>query len=315
MLHMGIRRRRVLQFGAVALAAAACTPDPTDRFEAVAEILLPDSPIGFAAYLHRGSVQEPFNRLVSADGTRYLVPRPTTGGPFTITLSPSGRWLGWSEGPLFHVRDLTGSTVRRYTGESEIMGAWWSASGRWLLLAENRYDTWMMVDLEADTVARPHGLEGMVVGLSPDARVLLSSRDPLTFRWLDPGSVESGPTVTATAPERHTYPGNWPVLGGNATTVVVPFFTSQLADPYFAREPLRLLVEFDLGDGHEVARRTLDPDEHWDLRASWVNGVTATRRREGVLELVRLADLTANPVVLGQFRLDAEVTPPGTTTH
>jgi hypothetical protein len=159
-----------------------------------------------------------------------------------------------------------------------------------------------------------------MVGLSPDGRVLLSNRDPstavTTFRWFEPRSGQSGPTVTATAQDALSYPANWPVPGPEATTAVVPFFTAQSAlDPYSVPQPLTSLVEFDLTDGHEVARRSLDPDERWDLRAGWVNGVTVTRRREGVLELVRLPDLTADPLVLAQLRPDAEVTPPGTTTH
>ena len=104
--------------------------------------------------------------------------------------------------------------------------------------------------------------------------------------------------------------------GRDATTSVVPYFTApSTLDPYFMAGPLTALVEFDLADGREVARRALDPAEHWSLLAGWVDGVTATRRREGVQELVRLADLGAEPLVLSQFGLGAEVTPPGTTTH
>jgi hypothetical protein len=320
MVHMGMRRRQVLQLGALALmGATGCGHDRIEDRYVIAAVVLPDTPVGLASYLYRRSMDEPFHLLVAADGAEYLVERPAVNTPFTITLSPSGRWLGWSEGALFHLRDLTARTVRRFAGESEIMGAWWSPNGRWLLLSENRDDTWSFVDLEADTVTRPHGLAGSVVGLSPDGRVLLSTVDPreavTTFRWFDPGSGQSGPTVTASAPEARTFPGNWPVLGIEGTTSVVPFFTSQSSDPYFGRAAFSSLVEFDLTDGREVVRRSLEPDEQWSLCAGWVNGVTATRRREGVLELVRLPELTADPEVLAQFRLDAEVTPPGTTTH
>jgi hypothetical protein len=164
-----------------------------------------------------------------------------------------------------------------------------------------------------------------VSGVSTDGQILLaevgqSADDPrrgfATFRWFDPAIGHTGPAATAAAQPELTYPGRWPVPGRDATTSVVPYFTApSTLDPYFMAGPLTALVEFDLADGREVARRALDPAEHWSLLAGWVDGVTATRRREGVQELVRLADLGAEPLVLSQFGLGAEVTPPGTTTH
>ena len=105
-----------------------------------------------------------------------------------------------------------------------------------------------------------------------------------------PGHGPTGPSVTAAGQPELIYPGRWPVPGRDATT------WSCRTSPRRRRTtrtswppgPLTALVEVDLADGREVARRALDPAEHWSLQAGWVDGVTATRRREGVQELVRL---------------------------
>jgi hypothetical protein len=267
----------------------------------------------------------PLQYLRTADGAEYLLlERPPGAGLFTITLSPSGRWLGWSEGSSLHLRDLTGRSVRRYDGRTEIVGASWPPNGRWLLLAENRHDDWTLVDLETGALSYPTGLEGAVTGLSNEGRILLATMGQsaddarfgtASFRWFAPVDTTSDPTVTAAGQAELRYPGS-SVLGRDARTAVVAYFTAESAlDPYFAGGPLTALVEFDLVGGREVARRQLDAAEQWQLQGGWVNGVTATRRREGVQELIRLDQLAADPFVLGQFALDAEVTAPGTTTH
>ncbi len=74
--------------------------------------------------------------LVMEDGTHYRLGGPHeayAGNQGSLTLSPDGRWLGETHRDEYVLRDLTGTTIRRYPGRF-LSALAWSSDGRWLVV-------------------------------------------------------------------------------------------------------------------------------------------------------------------------------------
>jgi hypothetical protein len=72
--------------------------------------LLPDKAIGVATFLYSPCADRDTcpEYLVVPDGTQYRLPHAAGAGH---SLSPDGRYLGWSDENRYHIRDLRGSAV------------------------------------------------------------------------------------------------------------------------------------------------------------------------------------------------------------
>jgi hypothetical protein len=261
--------------------------------------------------------------LVRRDGRQYLVSVPyPTEESFAITLSPDGRWLGWTEGNDFCLRDLTGVAVRRIEREHPGYGALWSADSRRLLLTGPLGVYWL-ADLRTGAVDDVRGLpDDACVGLSGDGAVLQWDYHDLRFQWVDPRAARDDRTITPihVAPGRRLeYPRFPPLLSPDGRHVIVPLFQARSSfDPYFAQGSAIALALCDLGDGHVIQRFDLSEDCRWRPLAYRPEGVVLLRHEPDRGEIAVLGRSGQPRVVctmpVGQPML-ASVVVPGTTGH
>ena len=261
--------------------------------------------------------------LVAQDGRQYLVPANySRAEPFAITLSPDGRWLAWTDGNDFRLRDLTGVAVRRVERNHPGYGAIWSSDNRWLLL-DGPHAVYWMVDVHTGAVDDVRDLpDDACVGVSSDGSVLQWNDQDLRFQWVDPRPASQPADAPRTIRPIHVAPGRqleypklWPLLSPDCQRVIVPMFRARSSfDPYFAPGPTIALVLCDLGDGHVIKRFDLSGDCSWQLLAYRPEGIVLLRHQLGRSELAVL-DRSGQLHVVCTMPAAESVVIPGTTQH
>jgi hypothetical protein len=154
------------------------------------------------------------------------------------------------------------------------------------------------------------------MGLSDSGSVLLWDPHERHFQWTDPHTGRTTEPVGVRVGGPVDYPGHWPRLAPDSGTVIVPVFTTASdVDPYMIARPIVALLEFDLHDGHLVARGDLAAEDDWELLASLPGGVVLLRERRGPTELALLEDVTGTPRVVSSLPAGSQVTVRGTHGH
>jgi hypothetical protein len=219
-----------------------------------------------------------------SDGTEYLLPVSSGGGVlFTITLSPDGRWLGWSE--EFTMVDIGMGQATRTTG----------LSGGFLVGISD---------------------DGAVL----DAKLGQSRDDDrfgfVEFQWMDPHTGRSETSMRVTPGGEFQLPGRVPLLQPGSRTVVVPLFRDRSSgDPYFAPGPTIALVVLDLADGHVVSRLDLFGDDRWSPLGIAPNGVLLEREHAGAVEVSLIDVVTGERTDVARLPAGSQLTVRGGAGH
>jgi hypothetical protein len=298
------RRRTVITAATAVLAIAlgsgviAARPEPTPQPmphlaaawpapDAAAQTLPTTGPIGRAAYAYTtlgGSY------LVTDDGRRYTLPNPGL-------LSPDGRWLGYGLArDRYLVRDLTSEMVWPVT--DGMGGLEWSADSRWLLLTdgtEPRQKWYLRLDTRDGAQRTSDVPLGFADAVLPSGEILYTAdpftrpagADPLLTRY-DPATgakteipldIPEGQNVVEPNEQRLT------VMPGPGNSVLLGVYNAA---------GLTVLLEYDLGDHHLIARHEVPPPR----AGEWL--LTVYHPTDGIV-LTRCDDTSTDVVLLGSI--------------
>ena len=254
------------------------------------------------------SACEPF--LVLPDGKQYALPEAPGFGTILVTLSPNGRWLGWSNGIEFYLRDLHGQRERLFRGKSGWTGARWSPDGRWLVLSWNNMGEFTIIDMNTGKGTFLDRVPGWPTVVTNEGNwIVWDTPFEGGYDVLDPrtGRTEHH-RVTPSVGRAGEY-ALPPVLTPCSCTAMVPLFPSGTVDPYFVHGPVVAIVEVDLADGHVITRLDLPRDDgSWHPKVALPDeGILLLHVVPDATEIVQLNTISGQRLVVSRLPAGVDV--------